>query len=72
MPKLPGVRPREAARALVAAGFVFVRQKGSHRIYVKGRLAVTLPWHSKEMRKGTLRQVIRQSGLTPGEFFRLM
>jgi predicted RNA binding protein YcfA (HicA-like mRNA interferase family) len=70
MPKLPGLRPREAASVLLKTGFTFIRQKGSHRIYVKGRLAVTLPWHNKDLRKGTLRQVIRQSGLTTEEFLR--
>ena len=62
----------EAAAALARAGFEFVRQRGSHRIYVKGGRGVTLPWHTKDMRKDTLRQVIRQSGLTPDEFVRLL
>lgn len=72
MPKLTTVKPREAARALERAGFSFVRQKGSHRIYVKGDIGVTLPWHSKDMRLGTLRHIIKQSGLTVEEFSALL
>jgi len=72
VPKLTAVKPREAARALERAGFSFVRQKGSHRIYVKGDIGVTLPWHSKDMRLGTLRHIIKQSGLTVEEFQRLL
>jgi predicted RNA binding protein YcfA (HicA-like mRNA interferase family) len=72
VPKLTAVKPREAARALERAGFSFVRQKGSHRIYVKGDIGVTLPWHSKDMRLGTLRHIIKQSGLTVEEFSALL
>jgi predicted RNA binding protein YcfA (HicA-like mRNA interferase family) len=72
MTKLPGVRPREAAAVLLRAGFEYVRQRGGHRIYVKGNVGVTVPWHAKDLRKGTLRQIIRQAGLTPEEFIRLL
>jgi len=72
VPKLTTVKPREAARALERAGFSFVRQKGSHRIYVKGDIGVTVPWHSKDMRIGTLRHIIKQSGLSVEEFQRLL
>lgn len=72
MAKLPGVRPREAAAVLLRAGFELARQSGGHRIYVKGNVGVTIPWHTKDLRKGTLRQIIRQAGLTPDEFVRLL
>jgi predicted RNA binding protein YcfA (HicA-like mRNA interferase family) len=72
MTKLPGVRPREAAAALLKAGFEFARQRGGHRIYVKGNVGVTVPWHTKDLRRGTLHQIIRQAGLTPDEFIRLL
>ena len=72
MTKLPGVRPREAAAALLKAGFEFARQRGGHRIYVKGSFGVTVPWHTKDLRRGTLHQIIRQAGLTPDEFIRLL
>jgi len=68
MARLPGLRPREVAAILEKAGFKLARQSGSHRIYVKANLGVTVPWHSKDLRKGTLRHIIKQSGLTPDEF----
>lgn len=71
MAKLPGVKPREAAAVLLKAGFEFARQRGSHRMYAKGSVGVTIPWHTRDLRKGTLRQIIRQAGLTPDEFVRL-
>jgi predicted RNA binding protein YcfA (HicA-like mRNA interferase family) len=35
----------EAEDALLGAGFDFLRSKGSHRIYGKGALRVTVPFH---------------------------
>lgn len=58
-------------RILEAVGFSFVRQKGSHRIYVKGVVGIIVPHHSRDFRKGTLRHIIKQSGLTLEEFLRL-
>jgi predicted RNA binding protein YcfA (HicA-like mRNA interferase family) len=46
MPKLPRWTATEAERALLHAGFEHLRSKGSHRIYGKGNLRVTVPFHS--------------------------
>ena len=46
MPKLPRWTAIEAERALLGAGFELLRSKGSHRIYSKGTLRVTVPFHS--------------------------
>jgi predicted RNA binding protein YcfA (HicA-like mRNA interferase family) len=46
MPKLPRWTAAEAERALLGAGFVLVRSKGSHRIYVKGARRIVMPFHS--------------------------
>jgi len=50
-------------------GWQLVRQKGSHMIMVKDGSWVTLsvPDH-REVAPGTLRSLIRASGLTPEEF----
>jgi predicted RNA binding protein YcfA (HicA-like mRNA interferase family) len=47
-PKLPSLKPREVIKVLEKLGFVFVRQKGSHLIYVKGNIGITIPYHNKE------------------------
>ncbi len=72
MSRLPALKPRHVARVLLDAGFSYVRQKGSHRIYVRGSLGITIPWHSRDIRKGTLRHIIKQSGLTSEEFLNLL
>lgn len=48
MPKLPRWSATEAERALFHAGFDHLRSKGSHRIYGKGELRVTVPFHGGE------------------------
>ena len=72
MPKLPVLKPREVIAALERAGFVFERQKGSHRIYVKGNLAVTVPYHNKDLKPKTLKHIIKQSGLELSEFLKFL
>jgi predicted RNA binding protein YcfA (HicA-like mRNA interferase family) len=37
---------REAESLLLKAGFVFVRSKGSHRIYMKQTTRVVIPFHA--------------------------
>lgn len=71
MPRLPAMKPRDVEKKLLKAGFRFVRQKGSHRIYVKDVHATTIPWHTHDLRKGTLRAIIRQCGMTPEQFLKL-
>jgi predicted RNA binding protein YcfA (HicA-like mRNA interferase family) len=46
MPRLPRWSAAEAERALLEAGFVLLRSKGSHRIYLKGTRRVVVPYHS--------------------------
>jgi len=70
--KLPALKPKKVIEALEKAGFSFIRQKGSHRIYTKGNIGVTIPYHNKDLKKGTLRHIIKQSGLTIEEFLRLL
>jgi predicted RNA binding protein YcfA (HicA-like mRNA interferase family) len=48
MSKQPRWTAAEAERALLDAGFEQLRSKGSHRIYGKANLRVTVPFHSGE------------------------
>lgn len=72
MPKLPAVRPREVVLALEKAGFIFIRQKGSHRIYIKDHLRVTIAYHNKDLKPKTLKHIIKQSGLDLKQFLDLL
>lgn len=71
MPKLPVLSGREVCRILEGYGFVEVRQRGSHVVMQKklpdSSVTVPVPNH-KELKPGTLRAIIRQSGLLVTDF----
>ena len=62
----------EAVRKLRRAGWMAVRQRGSHAMMTKPGYQYTLsvPQH-QELGPGLLRKLIRQAGLTVEEFNRL-
>jgi predicted RNA binding protein YcfA (HicA-like mRNA interferase family) len=69
---LPVLPVETVLRALATAGFEQVSQKGSH-VKVRnaqGRTAI-VPCH-REVAVGTLRSILRQAGLSPDEFLRLI
>lgn len=72
MPSLPVLSGREVVRAFTKAGWQMVRQRGSHIILVKVDHMTTLsvPDH-REVARGTLRSLIRASGLSVEEFIEL-
>ena len=72
MPRLPALKPKQVIKVLEKAGFSFIRQKGSHKIYIKRGVGITVPFHNKDMRKGILRNIVKQSGLTIEEFLKLL
>mgnify|MGYP001564786500 CR=1 FL=1 len=72
MPKIPILKPKEVIRTLERAGFYFVRQKGSHKLYKKANLRVTVPYHNKDLGLKTMKHIIEQSGLAMDEFIKLL
>ena len=73
MSKLPAISGRECVRALERAGFYFRRQTGSHIILRRDDpfAQVVVPDH-RVLDRGTLRAIIRQAGLSVGEFVSLL
>ena len=72
MSKPPVLKPREICRLLEMAGFVLVRQRGSHMQYrhPDGR-ATTVPNHpGRDVSPVLLRQIIKDIGMTLDEFLR--
>ncbi len=71
MSKLPVLSWREVVKALAKVGFQVARQKGSHLILVKDDIVVPVPKH-EEIKKGLLREIIAETGLTREEFLQLI
>jgi predicted RNA binding protein YcfA (HicA-like mRNA interferase family) len=69
MASLPILSGRDVVKAFGKDGWQMVRQRGSHMILVKaGHIAtLSVPDH-REIARGTLRSLIRCSGLTVEEF----
>ena len=70
MGRLPSLKPRQVERILLKKGFFLKRQTGSHRIYFhpqRGNLVV-VPFHSKEIPRGTLKSIVKQAGMEEREF----
>ena len=69
MASLPILSGRDVVKVFAKDDWHMVRHRGSHMILVKERHMATLsvPDH-REVAKGTLRSLIRSSGLTVEEF----
>jgi predicted RNA binding protein YcfA (HicA-like mRNA interferase family) len=68
--KLRKLSGQEVCAILERHGFARVRQRGSHvvmqRLTAEGTITVPVPDHS-ELRIGTLRSIVRQTGLPRSE-----
>lgn len=74
MSALPRISGQKAINALAKVGYIKDRQKGSHIVLRQKshpHRRVVVPNHH-EIAKGTLRAIIRQTGLTVQEFVALL
>ncbi|MEW6448691.1 MAG: type II toxin-antitoxin system HicA family toxin [Bacillota bacterium] len=73
MTRLPRISGRDCVKALMKVGFYLKRQEGSHMILRRDEpfTQVVVPDH-KELDNGTLRAIIRDTGLSISEFVELL
>jgi len=74
MTKLPVVSGRDLVKALAKIGYVSDHQTGSHiilRHHAPPHRRLTIPNH-KEIAKGTLKNIIREAGLTIEELLEVL
>ncbi len=70
---LPVVSGRECMSALQRAGFIVQRQNGSHIVMRHDDpYALTVVPDHRSLKSGTLRNIIRQAGLTVEQFIELL
>ncbi|HPJ30816.1 MAG TPA: type II toxin-antitoxin system HicA family toxin [Methanothrix sp.] len=60
--KLPVISGERLIKILVRKGFSVKRQTGSHVVLQKGEIVFSVPLHD-ELKKGTLKAILSQSGL---------
>lgn len=71
MPKLPRISGTELIAALQRAGFVIIRQRGSHVSLRKDTYRTVVPLHD-ELAVGTLSDILKQSGISREELIILL
>ncbi|HNS73426.1 MAG TPA: type II toxin-antitoxin system HicA family toxin [bacterium] len=60
MVKATRLTAREAETMLMNAGFVLLRSKGSHRIYIKNERRIVIPFHgSKVLHPKIIKDIIK-------------
>ena len=74
MPKVPPLTSQKIIKILEKKGFVLDRSKGSHRIYYhpETKKRVVVPFHKKELPKGTLMEILKQAGIDRKELLSYM
>ncbi len=74
MPKLPRVKSKQAIKALKRAGFYVDHVSGSHYILYKNDSTppISVPFHNKELKLGTLSSILKQAKLSVQEFIDLL
>jgi predicted RNA binding protein YcfA (HicA-like mRNA interferase family) len=70
--RIPTLKPKKVIKALERGGFYVHHTSGSHYILKKEKLRVTVPYHNKDLKPGTLKSIIEQAGLTVEEFLNLL
>jgi predicted RNA binding protein YcfA (HicA-like mRNA interferase family) len=66
VPKLPRLTAAEVGALLLRSGFMWVRSKGSHRIYQKGSRRIVIPFHSGALHPKIVKQTLEAIEETSG------
>ena len=69
MVKLPAIKPKKLIKKLEKLGFKLQRTMGSHMIFKHPETGnrANVPFHLKEIPKGTLSAILRESGISKEE-----
>ena len=71
MPKLPNLTPKKLIAILTKNGFRLDHATGSHFIFYnsKTKKRTVVPSHAKDLPKGTLLSILKQSGISKDDLF---
>lgn len=66
-------KPKEVVAILQKLGFFKKRQTGNHLIMLhpESQIVIPVPIHTKDVRKGLMKSIIKQSKSTEEEFLKL-
>ncbi len=74
MSRLPGLKPRQVVAALERCGFTIIRITGGHYqlFNERTRRHTTVPYHNRDLPRGTVAAIIQQAGVRRDEFLSLL
>ena len=74
MPNLPSLTSEKIIKVLKKKGFILDRVKGSHHIYYhpETKRRVVIPFHKRDLPKGTLLEILRQADISKEELKELL
>ena len=75
MAKLPIVKPKQVIAALQRADFFIDHQTGSHARLIhqtEPQRRVSVPRHNRDLKKGTLKSILRQAELSVDDLIKLL
>lgn len=74
MTEVPALTPRKIEKILLKLGLVLGRTRGSHRIYYRSvdKKRVIIPFHKRDLPKGTALEILRQAGIKKEELQELL
>ena len=63
MPKIPIISHKEIIPLIEKQGFLFIRQKGSHKIFRKDGQIIVVPCHNKPLKRGLTAKILKDAGI---------
>ncbi len=74
MGDIPSFTPHKIVKILKKKGFILDRVKGSHHIYYLpgDKRRVIVPFHKRDLPKGTFYEILRQAGISKKEIKELL
>ena len=63
MPKIPAFTDKEIINLIEKAGFFFVRQKGSHKVFRKDDKLVVVPCHNRPLKRGLIFRILKDADI---------
>ncbi len=72
--RLPRISGKQTVEALLRAGFIVHRVRGSHYIlkHPETGSRVTIPYHRQALALKTLHSILKQAAISPDEFSKLI
>jgi len=71
MPKLPLLTSKKLIKILLKIGFKLDHTSGSHYVFYhsKTKRRAVVPYHRKDLPKGTLKAILREAGISIEEVY---